>query len=238
MTSPALTLLIAAADTQPRDFLAAQFDADGHSVHVGDRPQAVTRRLSAHPCDVVLLGDFAAPADTPALLRDLRAGRLHRRVPRGQRVVTIGDPGEAATVRAYEAGSDHHLPRDSSYLVVRAVVDALTRRSHRPTVPDRVNIDALHIDIAARTVQVADTTVALTHTEFELLRCLAADPGRVFAKHELLHAIRGPGTPAGSRTLDSHAHRLRRKLHAAGADHAVSCCRGVGYRLMSCTAAG
>jgi DNA-binding response OmpR family regulator len=129
-------LLIATHDDTAREFLSSQFDADGDTVYLAESAAATTASLCAHAIDVLLLGDCHAPAVAPALLRALRARQLHTRVHPAQPVVTIGDPGEMATVRAYEAGSDHHLARDSSYLVIRAVIAAVARRSlhscHQP----------------------------------------------------------------------------------------------------------
>jgi len=85
-----------------REFLAGQFDADGHTTYLADSSTETTARLCAHAIDVVLLGDFQSPARTRALLRLLRAGQLHTRVHPAQPVLTLGDPGETATVRAYE----------------------------------------------------------------------------------------------------------------------------------------
>jgi DNA-binding response OmpR family regulator len=67
--------------------------------------------------------------------------------------------------------------------------------------------------------------------EYELLVHLARDPRRVFNKHELLKAVWGFRSQGTTRTLDSHASRLRRKLGSAG-EHWIVNVRGVGYRLV------
>jgi hypothetical protein len=100
-----------------------QLDADGHGIHLtDDRPGAIAK-LSTHAIDVVILGELERPADAPALLRELRAGQLHPRVHPGQPVITIWGADDLGALRAYDAGSDHHLPAATGYLVVRAVVD-------------------------------------------------------------------------------------------------------------------
>lgn len=78
---------------------------------------------------------------------------------------------------------------------------------------------------------VGKVTLQLAKKEFALLAALAASPDRVFTKEELLSAVWDYTGNAKSRTLDSHASRLRRKLRAAGAGHMVINCWGVGYRL-------
>jgi DNA-binding response OmpR family regulator len=78
---------------------------------------------------------------------------------------------------------------------------------------------------------VGEREVSLSKKEFSLLRMLASDPTRVFSKEELLRDIWGYETLARTRTLDSHASRLRRKLDPEAGRYVVNCW-GVGYRLL------
>ena len=89
----------------------------------------------------------------------------------------------------------------------------------------------LRIDRAARRVLVAGVPVVLAAKEYDLLVKLAGDPTRVFTKEELLREVWGFRSLGRTRTLDSHASRLRRKLSAAGGDF-VRNVWGVGYSLV------
>jgi DNA-binding response OmpR family regulator len=81
---------------------------------------------------------------------------------------------------------------------------------------------------------VGDREVNLAKKEFTLLRVLAGDPTRVFSKDELLRDVWGLAAPPGhTRTLDSHASRLRRKLDPDEAGRFVINCWGIGYRLVN-----
>lgn len=94
-----------------------------------------------------------------------------------------------------------------------------------------MKIGEILIDPARRKVSVGDREVHLAKKEFTLLRVLASDPTRVFSKDELLRDVWGFRAPAGkTRTLDSHASRLRRKLDPEGQKYVVNCW-GIGYRL-------
>ena len=73
--------------------------------------------------------------------------------------------------------------------------------------------------------------ISLTAREFDLLRVLIADPDRVYTRSELLESVWGLGDWARTRTLDSHAARLRRQLNSAGGGSWVRNVWGVGYRL-------
>lgn len=90
---------------------------------------------------------------------------------------------------------------------------------------------ALVVEPEIRTASVGDVRLDLSRKEFQLLAVLAAKPDRVFSKEELLSTIWDYAGTAKSRTVDSHASRLRRKLKAAGADGMIVNSWGVGYRL-------
>jgi DNA-binding response OmpR family regulator len=98
--------------------------------------------------------------------------------------------------------------------------------------PDRIELGALAIDLEARRVEVAGRRVELAPKEYELLVTLAAAPNRVFRKQELLRSVWGFRTASRTRTLDSHACRLRRKLAGPGLPRYVVNQWGYGYRLI------
>jgi DNA-binding response OmpR family regulator len=109
---------------------------------------------------------------------------------------------------------------------------AITSEPVGPSLGEEVRrLGPLEIDPAARTASVRGNDVELAKKEFALLLILATAPDRVFSKSELLKAVWGLESTTKSRTLDSHASRLRNKLRSAGAEALVVNCWGVGYRL-------
>lgn len=94
-----------------------------------------------------------------------------------------------------------------------------------------LRVGPLTIDTAAYAASLHDTRLDLRHMEYNLLVHLASDPRRVFCKQESLRAVWGYPVVCSTRTLDSHASRLRRKL-AAGGERWIINRRGVGYRLV------
>ena len=105
----------------------------------------------------------------------------------------------------------------------------LRRRSGRRAGPIRVG--ELVVDPVTRRVRVGSREVQLANKEFALLRALAGEPDRVFTKDELLRDVWGFKAMGRTRTLDSHASRLRRKLDPEGSRYVFNCW-GVGYRLV------
>jgi DNA-binding response OmpR family regulator len=95
-----------------------------------------------------------------------------------------------------------------------------------------IEVGPLRIDTSAHLVTVEDRVVALRRMEFELLVHLAREPERVFARDELLRAVWRYRAGGSTRTVDSHASRLRRRLDPDDAGRWVVNVWGVGYRLM------
>jgi DNA-binding response OmpR family regulator len=194
---------------EPEPFLERHLRSDGFEV-VDE---------AARP-DLVLLADSAA-------VDEYRA--RHGDVP----VIVLGEP-ESDTVdrvRALERGCDDFLVRPFAYEELLARIRAVLRRT-TPAAHEVRRAGCITADLATRSVLVADVAVSLAGKEYELLLKLMTDPTRVFTKEQLLREVWGFRSLGRTRTLDSHASRLRRKLAAAGAGSVVVNVWGVGYRLM------
>ncbi|HWH06029.1 MAG TPA: winged helix-turn-helix domain-containing protein, partial [Gaiellaceae bacterium] len=103
----------------------------------------------------------------------------------------------------------------------------------RPSGGDGAVIEAgdVKVDLAKRTVEVRGEEVRLTFVEFELLRVLAASPGRVFSRRQLLERLRGDADYREPRTIDVHVRHLREKIERdAREPELILTVRGVGYR--------
>ncbi len=136
-----------------------------------------------------------------------------------------------APAAAKAGNSDkEYVVKPFHYPELRARIGAvLRRRDERRDGPLRVG--ELVVDPARRRTWLGQRPIELSAKEFSLLRVLAADPHRVFTKRELLGQVWGYRTPAKTRTLDSHASRLRRKLDPDDGRFVINCW-GVGYRLL------
>jgi two-component system response regulator ResD len=229
-TRQAHTLLIAIGDEAQRSFLAVQLDADGHTVYEASGVLATVARLSEQAIDVLILGDLEHPADGLRLLRAIR-GDEHPRIHPGQAVLTLGADDELTVLRAYESGSDHNLADSSGYLLLRAVLATLTRRTLETITSRHLHIGEIHIDLAARAVDVDGRPVCLSRLEFELLAKFATDPTRVFSRHELARCIWR--CEISGRTVESHVCRLRNQLAGAGAAGVIVNKWGHGWALTS-----
>ena len=220
-------LLLAEPEEGAGAFLERHLRDDGFEVvRAGDGDGALDLAERARP-DLVLLG---AGLDVCRRLREGEPGRSwDRRVP----VIVLGQPESDAVdrVRAFDRGCDDYVGRPFDYTELLARIRAVLRRSS-PHDGDLLQAGEIHVDRVARCVTVAGHRVLLPGKEFELLARLACEPTRVFTKEELLRDVWGFRSLGRTRTLDSHASRLRRRLAAASDTPYVLNEWGVGYRLM------
>jgi DNA-binding response OmpR family regulator len=190
-------------------------------------------RLCRYNTPDLLLLDLSLPdACGLDVLREIREadGVDSRFDPRLPVIVLTGRGAQVDRVRGLNAGADDYLAKPFNLEELRARIGAvLRRRGDRREGPQRVG--DLIVDPLRRRVTVAGREVQLAKKEFALLRVLAGDPTRVFSKDELLREVWGYRSPGRTRTLDSHASRLRRKLDPEHSRYVVNCW-GIGYRLI------
>ena len=143
---------------------------------------------------------------------------------------------ELDKVIGLELGADDYITKPFSIREFRSRVRALLRRARAPhtsldVVEEVIEHDGLRIDVPRRIVEVRGAAVQLTYVEFELLRTLAAQPGRVFSRRMLLEALWKSADYRDPRTIDVHVRHLREKLEAEPrTPEYILTVRGVGYR--------
>jgi two-component system KDP operon response regulator KdpE len=136
----------------------------------------------------------------------------------------VGDEGEK--VRALEAGADDYVTKPFGPRELVARLQAALRRAGSPDDEPAIRAGDLEVDLAARIVRVDGAEVHLTPIEFDLLRTLARNRGRLLTHRSLLVEVWGPEYASDTAVLRTHIANLRRKI---GSDH-IRTDPGVGYR--------
>ncbi len=219
-------------DTATLELLCDHLAADRFGALAAPTASDALRLCRYNQPDLLLL-DLALPdASGLDVLREIREadGADARFDPKLPVIVLTGRGADDERVRGLEFGADDYLVKPFHYPELRARINAILRRGGgRHDGPRRVG--ELVVDPARRRVWVEGRDVQLSNKEFSLLRVLVSDPIRVFPKKELLEEVWGFRTSAQTRTLDSHASRLRRKLDPEHSRYVINCW-GVGYRLI------
>jgi DNA-binding response OmpR family regulator len=203
--------------------VAARLKAEGFEVETAaDGPAGVALCERVRP-DLVVLDLMLPGLDGLEVCRRVQRDRP---VP----VLMLTARGEEADVLVgLGVGADDYMTKPFSPRELVARIKALLRRVERRPAPagEATVVGAVELDPETRKVTVAGEPVHLTPTEFDLLRVLAARPGAVLTREQLLAEVWGWRDGSGTRTVDSHIRGLRRKL----GPERVRTVHGVGYAL-------
>jgi DNA-binding response OmpR family regulator len=224
-------MLLVYGEERANAALIGELEQDGYQVRRASHPRTLAERCEPGQVDLVIFG--MAPARGLEMLRALRADAL---APGAASVPVLWMSTSSETtislLRAFDAGADDVTRHPLGYAELIARVRALMRRRHSLINGAAVlSHGLLTVDTLACTVTFGGVPVELRPREFALLVHLAREPTRVHEKQEILRAVWAYQSPGRTRTVDSHASRLRRKLAAAGASGWVCAAFGIGYRL-------
>lgn len=233
MEASAATILVVEDHTPTRRFLADNLAADGYELLEASTAADGRHTVETRFPDLAIVDLGLPDGDGLELLREVRgADRIASRVDPDLPIMILTARGsELDRVRGFRTGADDYLLKPFSYPELVGRVDALLRRSRRRPNLGRLRVGGLEVDPVSRVVRLHGEPVLLSKKEFALLRTLAAEPTRVFTREELLRGVWGFKTIGVTRTLDSHAFRLRKKLNGAGERFVINVW-GVGYRLL------
>jgi DNA-binding response OmpR family regulator len=227
------TVLIVEDHTPTRRFLADNLAVDGFEPIEAATATEGLRLIAAGPPELAVIDLGLPDRDGLELLTEVRSsarrgGNLDSLLPV---LILSGRGSELDRIRGFERGTDDYLVKPFSYGELRGRLDALLRRARARPRLGRLRVGALELDPMSRDAWIEGKTVHLTNKEFALALLLATEPTRVFTRAELLSEVWGFQSVGATRTLDSHASRLRRKL-SLGSRRFVVNVWGVGYRLL------
>jgi DNA-binding response OmpR family regulator len=230
------TVLVVENEAPVRAFLEQQLTDDGFEVLSAARAGDVLELVETASPALVLLDAVLPDGSGFELCSRLREGAPGRGWDRDVPVIIVSSRADPVDrVRGFARGCDDYVVKPFVYDELLARMRAVLRRSNGPR-HARLSVRDLEIDLASRVVRVGGETVQLSAKEYELLVALAEDPERVFKKEELLRNVWGFRSLGRTRTLDSHASRLRRKLNRSSETAFVLNVWGVGYRLVASAA--
>jgi two-component system, OmpR family, response regulator len=211
-------------DAGLRSVLTRALTDEGFEVRSVPGGRMAVQEFSASPPDLVVLDVGLPDADGRDVCQALRAHGVDAPV------IFLTARGELTDrLAGFTAGGDDYLTKPFALAELIVRVRALLKRAGAE--PEPAGPGGLRLDPAAHGVRLGDRTETLTPTEFRLLATLAARPGQVLRRHELVSTAWPMGAIVHDNTLDAYIGRLRKKLTAVGAEAEIATLRGVGYTL-------
>jgi DNA-binding response OmpR family regulator len=211
--------------------LSYPLQKDGYDVICASDGREALARFNDAQFDLVVLDVMMPRLDGLEVCRRLRAKST---VPI---IMLTARAEEVDKVVGLELGADDYITKPFSLREFRSRVKAALRRStwakrtHELGEDEPLEVGELRVDFAKRTVRVRGEDVQATYVEFEILKALACNPGRVFTREMLLTRIWGDSAFRDPRTIDVHIRHLREKLETDAKDpEYLFTVRGVGYR--------
>jgi DNA-binding response OmpR family regulator len=228
--SPRGTVLVVDDEPTIVEVVSRYMERAGYETYgAGDGPEAL-RLASLHRPDLVVLDVMLPGLDGIEVMRQVQEGEGERTA-----VILLTARGEESDrLVGLRRGADDYVVKPFSPAELVARVDAVLRRVSPPAAaePEPIEHGPLRIDLASRTVTLSGEELSLTQREFDLLAFLAANPGRVFSRDQLMEAVWEFPFYTDTSTVTVHVRRLRAKLGDDPAEpRFIETVWGVGYRL-------
>ncbi len=223
------TILLVDDEDSVQKLLTYPLEREGFRVvQARDGDEALAKFRADH-IDLVVLDVMLPKLDGLEVCKRLRAEST---VPI---IMLTARDDELDKVLGLELGADDYITKPFSIREFRSRVRAVLRRASvaraAPDEDEVISANGLTIDVGRRTVELGEERVQLTYVEFELLRTLASNPGRVYSRRMLLESLWGGADYREPRTIDVHVRHLREKLERDPREpEYILTVRGVGYR--------
>ncbi len=224
------TVLVVDDDRHTRELIAFTLRREGFDVAEAADGLAALEAVERGAPDLVVLDILMPELDGTEVCRRLRRNRST------PIIFLSSKDDEIDRILGLELGGDDYLTKPFSPRELVARIKAVLRRPPRladaPPPPAAIRLGPLHLDLDGMAAAWDGHPLALTATEFAILRTLARHPGKVFSRDALMDAAYPDRRFVGDRTIDSHVRHIRAKLQAAGGAP-IQTAHGLGYRLVA-----
>jgi DNA-binding response OmpR family regulator len=221
-----MKVLVVEDDADISSVLTFYFEAKGHEVVTARDGLQALERLKCQDLDLMLLDVMLPKLDGWAVLEAVRA---QSQIP----VILLTALGSTEDiVKGLSLGADDYLRKPFEIRELEARIHSVTRRLEQPSGGSMIECGHIRIDDRAKVVTVDAERVALTPKEYELLKLLAREPGRVFTNEEIINSLWDGGGRATSTDVKQYIYHLRNKIERdPQSPQLIQNVKGFGYKL-------
>lgn len=217
------TIIVADDEERLRQLIRDFLTRDGYTVLEADDGTAAVALMEKHPDAALVILDVMMPE-----MDGWAACRKIRETSNVPIMMLTARSEDFDQLMGFESGADDYVTKPFSPAVLLKRIEALLKRSRGLSTPTKKK--GLYIDSDAYAAYLDGEKLGLTVKEFEILRLLHSNLGRVFTRSQLLDAVWGYEYEGDVRAVDSHVARLRTKLGDYGSEH-LKTVYGIGYKI-------
>lgn len=222
-------ILIVEDDMAIREMMAFSLRREGFNIHKAASGHEALEQLNIVNPNLIIV-DWGLPDISGIELIDMiRRDEVIKEVPI---IMLTARAEEADKVKGLERGADDYLTKPASMLELMARIRAHLRRSQGFETKSQIEYMGIIMDSGAHQITVDGEPLALSLTEFKLLKLFLQNPNKLLAREHILNHIWGRNTFVEDRTVDVHILRLRKALKKHNKQKWIQTVRGVGYKLL------
>ena len=229
MNSKEKTILVVDDEEHILELVRFNLEKSGYQVVTAETGSEAMELLKQQPVDLLILDLMLPDVEGIDVCKQLRASDAHAALPI---IMLTAKSEELDRILGLELGADDYLTKPFSVKELVARVKTLLRRTGQMTASGtQISWENLVMDLNKHEVTVDQVSLEFTLKEFELLRFLLGNRGRVLSRYYLLDEIWGYDYFGETRTVDVHIRNIRRKLSDAGVEDMIETVRGIGYKI-------
>ena len=201
-------------DSNIRELVVYTLETTGFQARGFEEGKSFLEALALETPDLILMDIMLPGEDGISLLKRLKNSSKTRDIP----VIMVTAKGaEYDKVKGLDLGADDYITKPFNILEVKARIKAIIRRNRRKTPavqeePKVIVSGSMRLDIDAKRLYIDEKEIRLTVKEFDILKLLAENPGKIYSREQLLTLIWGTKYPGDARTVDVNVRRLREKI--------------------------
>ncbi len=223
------SILIVEDEQDIMELIAYNLRKEGYAILQAPTGEKALAKVEEHIPDLLILDLMLPGIDGIEICRQLKRGEKTRNIPI---IMVTAKSEDSDIITGFEMGADDYITKPFSPKVLIARIRTVLRRNHdsfHHGEEKLIHINGIEINPARHTVHVEGEEIILSATEFAILEFLAANPGWVFSRNQIIKNVKGNDYPVTERSVDVQILGLRKKLGPYG--ETIQTVRGVGYRM-------
>lgn len=223
------SILIVEDEQDIMELISYNLRKEGYAIHQAASGEKALSNVEAHIPDLIILDLMLPGIGGIDICRQLKRGERTRNIPI---IMVTAKSEDSDIITGLEMGADDYITKPFSPKVLIARIRTVLRRnsdSFHSKEEQLIRINGIEINPARHTVHAKGEEIILSATEFAILEFLAANPGWVFSRNQIIKNVKGNDYPVTERSVDVQILGLRKKLGSYG--DTIQTVRGVGYRM-------